>query len=215
MIRFAAVLVGAASLITAAHAAPPNAVMLSLNCSGCHGTLGASAGDSVPSLAGQPKESFVTAMKKFRSGERPSTVMGRLAAGYTDAEIESMAGFFARFKPARQTAPIDARLAERGRNVFYQRCKYCHLDPGPLWRQIHRNRDYDNQCRHCHADYGNPGGEPTPLVAGQWLQYLSLQLDAFAEGKRPMSKAKAEKLRGLSREDREAVANFYASQVAE
>lgn len=202
-------------LAAAAEAAPPNAVMLSVACDGCHGTLGVSAGAAMPSIAGQPKDYFVTAMKKFRSGERPSTIMGRLARGYSDAEIDAMADFYARLRPVRQSAAIDARLAERGGIVFYNHCKYCHLDRGPLWRQIHRSRDYDNQCRHCHADYGNPRGEPMPLIAGQWLQYVKLQLDDFRSGARPMSQAKAQHLKTLSPDDLEAVAHFYASQTIE
>jgi hypothetical protein len=43
----------------------------------------ARADDAQP---GQPvEEAIEAAMKKFKSGERPSTVMGRLAKGYSDA----------------------------------------------------------------------------------------------------------------------------------
>ncbi|MEZ5610120.1 MAG: hypothetical protein R3E45_06720 [Rhodocyclaceae bacterium] len=53
-------------------------------CDGCHGTGGHSAGTTIPSLAGQDRDYFVIAMQAFRSGERPSTVMGPLARGLTD-----------------------------------------------------------------------------------------------------------------------------------
>ena len=32
-------------------------------------------------------------MKAFRDGSRPSTIMGRIAKGYTDAEITAMANY--------------------------------------------------------------------------------------------------------------------------
>jgi cytochrome c553 len=34
-------------------------------------------------------------MKQFRSGARPSTLMGQLAKGYSDGEIDLIAAFFA------------------------------------------------------------------------------------------------------------------------
>lgn len=198
------------------HASPPNAVVLAIACGGCHGTLGVSAGAVMPSLAGQSQEYLVSAMKRFRSGELPSTVMGRLAQAYSDADIEVMANFFGQLPPPRQAAgPADASLVEKGRLVFYKRCRFCHLDRGPLWRQIHRSADYDAHCRRCHADYGSGGSEATPFIAGQWPGYLALQLEAFRVGARPMSRAKAQALTGLSAEDAAAVAHFYASQMVE
>ncbi len=74
---------GALAVSAMAQAAPPSAAMLSNACAGCHGTNGGSAGPTMPSLASQSKEAIEAAMKKFRSGERPSTIMGRLAKGYS------------------------------------------------------------------------------------------------------------------------------------
>lgn len=34
-------------------------------------------------------------MKRFRSKERPSSIMSHIADGYNDAELERMAAFFA------------------------------------------------------------------------------------------------------------------------
>lgn len=206
---------GVLAFAAGAQAAPPSAVLLSLACDGCHGTLGASADSVMPSISGQPTDYFIATMKKFRSGERPSTVMGRLARGYSDGEIEAMASFYARFPPARRPEAIDAKLAERGAAIFQKQCKTCHLDRGPLWRQVHRGRDYDNQCRHCHGDYGNDARGAVPFIAGQGADYLTVQLREFTAGTRPMSKTKAQRLKGLSAEDQEAVAHYYASQAVE
>ncbi len=67
---------------------------LSISCAGCHGTDGVSPG-SIPSLQGKPAAYLARAMRDFRSGERPATVMGRHAKGYTDEEIRLMAEYFA------------------------------------------------------------------------------------------------------------------------
>ena len=203
------------ALAAVAQAAPPTAAMLASACDACHGTAGVSAGPGVPSLAGQSKAYFVATMKRYRSGERPSTIMGRLAKGYSDADFEAMGALYARQKPVRQSGPVDARLVEQGKLVFYKQCKTCHLDYGRLWSQFHQWREYDKECRHCHADYGNDTTDDIPMIAGQWLEYLEIQMDEFRSGAHKMSKRKAEKMKLLSREDLKAVAHFYASQTAE
>ena len=74
--------------------------VLASNCSNCHGTLGNAQG-AMPSLAGQQKTYIVEHMRAFRDGKRPATIMHQLAKGYTDQQIDSIAEFFSRQKPAR------------------------------------------------------------------------------------------------------------------
>jgi sulfide dehydrogenase cytochrome subunit len=71
-----------------------SAAMLAGTCAGCHGTDGASPGPIAP-IKGYSASSLATAMRMFRSGQRPSTEMQRIAKGYNDAEIEAMASYFA------------------------------------------------------------------------------------------------------------------------
>jgi cytochrome c553 len=66
-------------------------------CMSCHGPGGKSLG-AIPSLAGLEKAYFVKAMKDFKAGTRPSTIMKRHASGYTDAEFEAMGAYFAGLK---------------------------------------------------------------------------------------------------------------------
>jgi len=73
---------------------------LAASCASCHGTAGVSVGD-VESLAGKPREEIVRKMQEFKSGARPSTIMGQLAKGYTDEQIEALAGWFAAQKSAK------------------------------------------------------------------------------------------------------------------
>ncbi|MBX3656397.1 MAG: c-type cytochrome [Ramlibacter sp.] len=70
---------------------------LAATCAACHGTDGRVApGSRLPALAGMPREDMVRALKAFRDGTRPATVMHQLSKGYSDAQIEQMAGYFAR-----------------------------------------------------------------------------------------------------------------------
>ena len=64
------------------------------NCANCHGTDGRSRG-ATPSLAGRDAAVIVQRMKEFRDGRRVATVMQQLAKGYTDAQIEAAAAYFA------------------------------------------------------------------------------------------------------------------------
>jgi cytochrome subunit of sulfide dehydrogenase len=67
---------------------------IAANCANCHGTDGRSPG-AIPSLAGQDAAVIVQRMKEFRDGRRAATVMQQLAKGYTDAQIEAAAAYFA------------------------------------------------------------------------------------------------------------------------
>jgi cytochrome c553 len=67
---------------------------IAATCANCHGTDGVSVGE-VPSLAGKPREEIVRMMQEFKAGTRPATVMNQLAKGYTDEQIDALAGWFA------------------------------------------------------------------------------------------------------------------------
>ena len=92
-----AVLMGCGMLLgTAQLPAAPTATMLADTCAGCHGTDGASTGPATPSIAGMSEEYMVESMEAFKSGERPGTVMGRIAKGYSEPEFRLMGSYFAK-----------------------------------------------------------------------------------------------------------------------
>jgi len=64
-------------------------------CAICHGTDGRAATRDVAPLAGLPREHIASQMRAFRDGKRPATVMHQIAKGYSDAEIDAMAAWFA------------------------------------------------------------------------------------------------------------------------
>jgi sulfide dehydrogenase cytochrome subunit len=80
--------VGAAS--AAAADAPPGAS----SCSGCH-AASAAVQTPVPRLVGRPAVEIVTAMQAFRVGQRPATVMNRIAKGFSEPEIAAIAAWYA------------------------------------------------------------------------------------------------------------------------
>ncbi len=84
---FAGALVGFNAPANAQNASPQ---LLTVSCSGCHGPGGHSPG-AMPSIYGRSAPSIAEALRDFRDGKRPSTVMVRFAKGYTDAEIDTVA----------------------------------------------------------------------------------------------------------------------------
>lgn len=170
-----------------AQAAPPSAAMLSNACAGCHGTNGGSAGPSMPSLAMQSKEAIVEAMKKFKSGERPSSIMGRLAKGYSDADFAAMGEYFSKQKLHVTSQKLDAAKVKKGAGLA------------------------ENNCGRCHLEDGREGKDDSPVMASQWLPYLQMQMDMYLDGSRKMPEKMAEKVKPMSKEDLDALLHFYAS----
>lgn len=69
---------------------------LAATCANCHGTGGRAIDDAaVPGLAGMPAGYTVEQMKAFKTGAQPATVMHQIATGYSDAQIEQIAAYFA------------------------------------------------------------------------------------------------------------------------
>jgi cytochrome c553 len=88
----AAIGFAAASCLPAAAAEPPPVGAAS--CSGCHAAR-AGADTTVPPLAGRNASEMVAQMQAFRSGERPATVMSKIAKGFSDAELQAIAAWYA------------------------------------------------------------------------------------------------------------------------
>ena len=78
-----------------ASAADPQLVASS--CSGCH-TTSDKLTTAIPRIRGLPEAVLLEAMRAFRAGQRPGTVMDRIAKGFTDDEIKQLAAYFAGLK---------------------------------------------------------------------------------------------------------------------
>ena len=185
----------ALGISSAVSAGGATATMLSNTCVGCHGPAGASVGPASPSIAGMEKESFVDIMKDFQSGDAYSTIMGRIAKGYTEEEIQAMAGYFAgqTFVPAKQS--FDDGMVAKGEKLHDKYCEKCHAEGG----KVIEGED-----------------EEYSLLAGQWTPYLQFTMTDYVEGHRTMPKKMKKKVNKMLKKEGDkglaALYAFYASQ---
>lgn len=161
--------------------------ILSNNCAGCHGTFGYSS-SPMPIIAGLSKTYFGQVMRQFKEDSRPSTIMGRLAKGYTETQIDDMAAFFASQTWKSPFQEVDPALVARGKKIHQEKCENCHKNGG-------RFQD-----------------ATTPRIAGQWRRYLEIILQEYAKSDREMPDFFMTTItRTLSTQDITALAHFYAN----
>lgn len=169
-----------------------SARMLANTCAGCHGTKGSSVGPASPTIAGFSEDYFIETMEAYQSGERPSTIMTRIAKGYNDKEIKLMASYFSKQTFVRLSQDHDSKAASRGKKLHKKYCEKCHEEGGRL------------------AD------DDAGILAGQWQPYLRFSLEDFTSGKRAMEKKKTKRINKLDKTHGQAgiddLLHFYASQ---
>ena len=96
MLAFASGLSGLSPM--PAQAADPNlARNLSATCTSCHGTNGKSLG-GMESLAGVDKNKLLAKLKEYRSDAKPATIMHQISKGYSEVQLDLIAGWFAAHK---------------------------------------------------------------------------------------------------------------------
>ncbi|KHF25110.1 flavocytochrome c dehydrogenase FccAB, subunit A [Solemya velum gill symbiont] len=179
----AGLVLGAASV-----SAEPTGQMLADTCAGCHGTDGVSTGPAAPHLAGMSSVYLVDSMNQFKSGERASTIMGRIAKGYTEEQYAAMGEVFAAQDIPSADQKTDADKVAAGAKVYEDSCEKCHDEKGAL------------------AD------DDSGILAGQWLPYLQYSMEDFKSGAREMPKKMAKKVKKLDDAQIEATLHFFASQ---
>ncbi|MBF0126242.1 MAG: c-type cytochrome [Magnetococcales bacterium] len=184
----------------AAIAAPPaDNAMLANTCAGCHGTNGISAGPSMPTIAGMPSPYLEKIMADFKSGKRPSTIMGRIAKGYTEEETKRIADFLSKTKWAnvsshansQMATKVDANKAKSGKKLVEAQ-----------------------KCGKCHEDDGLTQDEDTPRMAGQWVDYLLIKMQDFKNKHLvvPQPEKMQKAIDKLAAPELEDIAHFYASK---
>ena len=90
-------LVGAVGAAQAAGQPDPNlARNLAATCANCHGTNGhAVKGSGMDALAGMEKAKILQKLADYKSGDKPASIMHQIAKGYTEAQLDLIAGYFA------------------------------------------------------------------------------------------------------------------------
>ena len=84
--------------VLAAASARAQAPLAAQGCVVCHGP-GGSGSAALPAIAGRSAAELQTALVEFRANTRSGTIMGRIARGYTEAEITALAAYFAQLPP--------------------------------------------------------------------------------------------------------------------
>jgi len=124
-------------------------------CIVCHGPDGNSADPAMPSLAGQPAQSISMQLFLFRQGDRKDPQMSPMAASLSNPDMNELAAYFARQRPAAPSHKTAQENAAAGRRLAEQyHCVQCH---GPALL----------------------GLQHIPRLAGQQFAYLRTQLRGF------------------------------------
>jgi cytochrome c553 len=63
-------------------------------CAACHGAAGVSPMDAYPNLAGQKAAYLAKQLHAFRDGTRENMMMGPVAKGLSDEDIENLAAYY-------------------------------------------------------------------------------------------------------------------------
>lgn len=158
-------------------------------CLNCHGAKGSSLNQRYPSLAGQPVTYLATQLQHFANGQRTYPNMGPLAMTLTAQEIDLLANYYAR-QQARENSSFqaDPALRNKGKQLVAA-----------------------GGCIACHGEH-LMGHEQFPRLAGQGVDYLIAQFDAFASGKRSEPSGVMKAITStLSPDDRRAVAHYLAA----
>jgi sulfide dehydrogenase cytochrome subunit len=126
---------------------------------------------------------------EYKNDERDSTIMGRIAKGYSENELKAMASYFARQPWVSADAATDATLVAQGKAI------------------------HEDKCKTCHEDGGRSQEDETPRVAGQWPDATRTYLeDCRAKGKRCAPKKMGKRVMDLTDEELAALADYYASE---
>jgi sulfide dehydrogenase cytochrome subunit len=132
-------------------------------------------------------------MENYKDPEgRYSTIMARIAKGYTEDEINLMAGYFSKQKMVRQQQDFDTKAVAKGKKLHKKYCEKCHEDGG----------------RSAEDDAG--------VLAGQWMNYLQFTMDDFMNGRRDMPKKMKKKVQKLEKAEGSGgvvdLIQYYGSQ---
>jgi DmsE family decaheme c-type cytochrome len=104
-------------------------------CAACHGDGGVSRISGMPTLAGLEPQYLVAAMKAYVNGQRKHAIMKALLVGVSDAELNSIANYYAAQKPMRAQTPSfgDATAGK----ALSATCDGCHsaatIASSPTW----------------------------------------------------------------------------------
>jgi len=146
--------------------------LASQTCAACHAADGNSPAAANPKLAGQFPEYLHKQLRNFKAqggkkAERENAVMAGMVAGLSDADMKSLADFYAsqKLKPALARDKDAAALGQR------------------IWRGGNLATGVA-ACAGCHGPAGAGIPAQYPRIAGQYAEYIDAQLKSFRSGSR-------------------------------
>ncbi len=160
-------------------------------CAGCHSIDGNALNPNFPSLAGQPAEYLIKAMKDYREGRRNDPLMSGVMRNVKDESIENLAAYYAN---KRLESPLHRSKMD-----------YSNFDP------VSEGAKIAGSCGGCHGKYGNSVKRGIPSLTGQNVKYLVSATRDYRDGVRKSGVMK-QMVGSLSDTDIEKVAFYYATQ---
>ena len=158
---------------------------LSQTCAGCHGTAGASPGNTIPIIGGQTSAYLADSMRAYKNDERNFYVMNIIAKAYSDSQIDSIADWFASQSWINTDTAVDPSKGAVGKNLAAA-------------------------CVECHGPSGG-GTELGPRISGQPVAYTIKVMGEYKAGARANINAMQMAVAAtLSDGDIEALAHHYA-----
>lgn len=171
-------------------------------CARCHGRQGDGRGvGAFPRLAGQSATYLYLALRAYADGSRPSGIMRPIAAGLSEQTARELARHYAAAPPRPAPAGQEPKLVALGEDLARRG------NPGQRVPA----------CIQCHGPKEGPRNPAYPLLAGQYADYLALQLELWKKGHRGGSeyaRIMHGAARRLSRREIDALAAYYASLPA-
>ncbi|MFK5985388.1 MAG: cytochrome c [Pseudomonadota bacterium] len=168
---------GGLAVSAGAFAGEASGTMLANTCNGCHGPHGNSFGPGIPSIAGNAATYITEKMIAYKSGEMPSTIMGNIAKGYSEAEIKRISEYYAKQKYVPVVQKHDADLAKAGKKL------------------------HDKYCEKCHSEAGVLAEDESGMLSGQWMPYLEYSLADYHSGVATSTKKMNKKIKKMFKKE--------------
>jgi cytochrome c553 len=170
-------------------------------CARCHGPDGRGRGSpAFPVLAGQRPEYLQAALQAYARGERHSGFMGPVAGGLDEEEMRELAVHYGGLprRPVPRSPLSSAEATARGEEIARS---------GIPGQRV-------PACAPCHGPGDTPRHPFYPILAGQYSEYLVLQLELLRQDRRggsPYARLMRPVVSRMTRQQMREVALYYES----
>ena len=204
---------------------PPGPVTSS--CARCHGMDGLGRGNAAfPKLAGQRPDYLYAALRAYAAGDRHSGIMAPVAAGLSEQEWRVLADYYAGLgegsglgdgldgAPGQGPAGAAAGAVDLAGQEGGVPSSGASIERGRLIADRGMPELGVPSCADCHGPTEHVRNPTYPSLAGQYADYLALQLDLFKQRRRggsPYAPIMHHVVGRLEQQHIRDVAAYYAS----